>query len=106
MKPIDLQVSMSQAPQAGREQQLLLSNPEVAQRHGAQDLDQQHAHDNTRTKASEDTDSAENRVDDHTRDGGGQGQQQRRTRDGGTDDDSATPSTGRSDTSREIDLMA
>ena len=105
MRAIDLQDNLSKAPLAGREQGIQQSSAELGQRHGAQELNRQHAHDQTRTKASEETEGPDNRVDDHD-DGRGQYQGQHGSRREPDDQQEPVERPRPSETSREIDLMA
>ncbi len=73
VRPIDLQDNYSKAPLAAREQHLLQVRPEQSQHHIARQQNQEHVLDQSRIRAAEDADAAENRVDDH----GGRGQEKR-----------------------------
>jgi hypothetical protein len=76
IRPIDLQDNLSKEPLAAREQHIQQTRPEMAQHNIARQQNQEHAHDHSRVRASEETDATENRVDDHDR----RQQQQRRER--------------------------
>ena len=107
MRSIDLQDNLSKAPLAGREQGIQQSSADLGQRHGAQALNRQHVLEQTRIKAGENSEAADNRVDDHPDDGR---HGKRRDNHGAqTDTGAQTESVERprpSASSREIDLMA
>jgi hypothetical protein len=107
MRPIDLLDNLSKAPLAGREQGIQQANAEFGQRHGAQALERQHRLDQTRTKAGENAEGPDNRVDDHPDDGRGN---QRRSRRQQNQDDNALREAvelhAPSPASRQIDLLA
>lgn len=65
MKAIDLQVSLSRAPLAGREQQIQHNSSELGQRYIVQAQDQQRVLDHSRTQPSDKTEPADHRLDDH-----------------------------------------
>ena len=107
MRPIDLLDNLSKAPLAGREQSIQQANAEQGQRHGAQALERQHQLDQTRTKAGENAESPDNRVDDHPDDGRGNQRRSRRQR---SQDNKASQDPvdlhAPSPASRQIDLLA
>ena len=63
MNSMHLQDNLSKAPLAGREQAIQQASADLGQRHGAKELDRQHPLDQTRTKAAEDAEGPDNRVD-------------------------------------------
>jgi hypothetical protein len=91
MNAIHLQDNLSKAPLAGREQGIQQASADFGQRHGAQELNRQHALDQTRTTAREDAEGPDNRVDDPPDDGRGGQRRRRRSR----DDGGVVSSTGR-----------
>ena len=78
-KPVDLQVSLSKAVEAGRAQQIMQSSSQLGQQHLTAELDEQRTLAHSRTGQAEEPDSAENRVDDHP-DSGRHGRSPRRRR--------------------------
>lgn len=107
MRSIDLQDNLSKAPLAGREQGIQQSSSDLGQRHGAQALERQHRLDQTRTKAGENAEGPDNRVDDHPDDGRGNQQRSRRQRDHDEDaPQGAVELHAPSPASRQIDLLA
>ena len=107
MRPIDLQDNLSKAPLVGREQAVQQASSEIGQRHGARALDQEHALDQTRVRQGEESETAENRVDD---DGGrrhGDGRRQgRRQRQDGDGENHAAERPRPAGFSRQIDVTA
>ncbi len=67
IRPIDLQDNLSKAPLAAREQHIQQTRPDQAQHQIARQQNQEHLHDQSRVRASEETDASENRVDDRDR---------------------------------------
>ncbi len=107
MRSIDLQDNLSKAPLAGREQGIQQSSADLGQRHGAQALNRQHLLEQSRLKAGENAEAAENRVDDHP--DGGRHQKRKDHHGAQTDSGDQSESIERprpSASSREIDLMA
>jgi len=78
VRPIHLQDNLSKAPLAGREQQIQQSTAEQGQRQIGHALNQEHVLDQSRTRASAETDTAENRVDDREEHQGQSGSRGRR----------------------------
>ena len=105
MNAIHLQDNLSKAPLAGREQGIQQASADFGQRHGAQELNRQHALDPTRTTAREAAEGPDNRVDDPPDDGRG-GQRRRRSRDDGGGEQEPVELQSPSAMSREIDLLA
>lgn len=105
MRPIDLQDNLSKAPLAGREQNIQQAASDQAQRSGAQELNREHALNQTRPTEAEEADGADNRVDDKSGGAGQQGQRQRRESNRSAAEETVErPSP--SAFSREIDLTA
>ncbi|MBT3345146.1 MAG: hypothetical protein HN712_05860 [Gemmatimonadetes bacterium] len=105
MRPIDLQDNLSKAPLASRAQQIQQNSADQAQRQGALRLNDEHAHDQTRTKPTDDADPSENRVD---RDPEGQAREQSKQRDQDEhpeDEESGQNSPGVSPNSRQFDTV-
>lgn len=106
MNAIHLQDNLSKAPLAGREQAIVQASADFGQRHGVKELDRQHALDQTRTKAGEDAEGPENRVDDPPDDGRGGQRRRRRSRDDGDGPKQPVERPSPSAMSRQIDLLA
>ena len=77
VKPVDLQVSLSKAVEAGRLQQIMQSSSQLGQQHLTAEFDEQRTVDHSRTGQGEEPDGADNRVDDHP-DSGRHGRSPRR----------------------------
>ena len=106
MNAIHLQDNLSKAPLAGREQGIQQASADFGQRHGAQELNRQHALDQTRTTAREDAEGPDNRVDAPPDDGRGGQRRRRRSRDDGGGEQEPVELQSPSAMSREIDLLA
>lgn len=106
MRSIDIQDNLSKAPLAGREQGIQQSSADLGQRHGAQALNREHLLDQTRTKAGENAEAADNRVDDHPDDGRHRQRRHRRQADDTGEGTEVADRPRPSVMSREIDLMA
>ncbi len=77
LRPMDLQDNFSKAPLVAREQNIQQLRPTITQHNLAQQADQEHIHDHSRIRESDEADEAQNRVDDHDRQPGQQQQQKR-----------------------------
>ena len=77
LRPMDLQDNFSKAPLVAREQNIQQLRPTITQHNLAQQADQEHIHDHSRIRESDEADEAQNRVDAHAHQPG-QKQQKKR----------------------------
>lgn len=106
VRPIHMQDNLSKAPLAGREQQILQSSSDLAQRQLALTLNRQHLLDQSRARPTAASDAADNRVDDRE-ERRGQGGSARARRDQGDDRPADAQETSEPDSDEHlIDLLA
>ena len=93
MKPVDLQVNMTKAVEAGRAQQIMQSSSQLAQQHLAAEADEEHRLAHSRTAQSEQAEQAENRIDVPPDQGRhGRGRRRQPSGEGGEPDEEQSPS--------------
>ncbi len=101
VKPVDMQVSLSKAVEAGRAQQIMQSSSQLGQQHLTAELDERTlAH--SRAGQAEEPDGPENRVDDHP-DSGRHGRRPRRQR---AEDEAETQEHSLSPSDSSFDVVA
>jgi hypothetical protein len=102
VKPIDMQVSLSKAVEAGRAQQIMQSSSQLGQQQLTAELDEQRTLAHSRAGQAEEADGPENRVDDHP-DSGRHGRRPRRQR---AEDEPETQEHSLSPSDSSFDVVA